>query len=181
MNAADQAHLAAMGLAIPLPLPLPHPVSRRQEIRDRAETLRVCTLWPSVTRAEYKRRHDRMRKAGIRRFWEARCQHKLMQTWQNDESLRYRERVSALVNGQNPAWAFGPDLQWLPGFLASGDIPLEERKIVAGIAEETAHYAIEQAERHNRLLRKWLWGYDDRFERKRHERFAQSAKRAAIK
>ncbi|CCT73387.1 uncharacterized protein FFB20_01205 [Fusarium fujikuroi] len=122
-----------------------------------------------------------MRVAGRRRFGEARRQHKLMQRWQNEEALRYRQRVSALANGHNPVWAFRLHLQWLPGFLASGNIPLQERKIVADIAEETAHFAIEQAERHNRLLRKWVWGYNTLGDRRRHERFAHSAHRAAIK
>ncbi|CVK98327.1 uncharacterized protein FMAN_12338 [Fusarium mangiferae] len=144
MNAADQAHLAAMGLATPLPTPTP--VSRRQEIRDRAAALRPHIMGRS-----------------------------------NEEALRYRQRVSALANGHNPVWAFRLHLQWLPGFLASGNIPLQERKIVADIAEETAHFAIEQAEKHNRLLRKWVWGYNTLADRRRHERFAHSAHRAAIK
>ncbi|RKL27683.1 hypothetical protein BFJ72_g13038 [Fusarium proliferatum] len=179
MNTADQAHLAAMGLAIPLPLPLP--VSRRQEIRDRAAALEIHTLRNSVTQAEYKRRHDRMRVAGRLRFRNARRQHTLMQKWKNEEAQRYRLRVAALVDGPIPPWTFAVHIQWLHGFLASGKVPLQERKIVAGHAEETAHYAIEQAEKHDRLLRKWVWGYNTLGVRKRHEGLADSAKRDAIK
>jgi hypothetical protein len=136
MNAADQAHLAAMGLAIPSSeaSALPLPLTRRQAIRDRATALRVHTLRGSVTPARYLLRHDGMRIAGKRRFGDARRQHKLMQKWR---------RVAALVDGPNPVWTFRGHLQWLPGFLASGEVPLQERKRVANHAEDTAHFAIE--------------------------------------
>ncbi|KAH7215091.1 hypothetical protein DER44DRAFT_763573 [Fusarium oxysporum] len=117
MNAADQVHLAAMGLVISSSeasaLPLPLPLTRRQAIRDRATALRVHTLRGSVTPARYLLRHNGMRSAGRRRFGDVRRQHKLMQKWQNDEAEAYRRRVAALVDGPNPVWTFrGHQDQW---------------------------------------------------------------------
>ncbi|RKK74857.1 hypothetical protein BFJ69_g8145 [Fusarium oxysporum] len=182
MNAADHAHLAAMGMAIPSSeaSALPLPLTRRQAIRGRATALRVHTLRRSVTPTRYLLRHNGMRIAGRRRFGEARRQHKLMQKWQNDEAEAYRRRVAALVDGPNPVWTFRGHLQWLPGFLANGEVPLQERKRVANHAEDAAHFAIEQAEKHHRLLKKWVWGYNTLASRRQHEGYARLAHRAAV-
>ncbi|KAK2671222.1 hypothetical protein RAB80_013644 [Fusarium oxysporum f. sp. vasinfectum] len=158
MNAADHAHLAAMGLAIPSSeaSALPLPLTRRQAIRGRATALRVHILRRSVTPTRYLLRHNGMRIAGRRRFREARRQHKLMQKWQNDEAEAYRRRVAALVDGPNPVGPFGV------------------------IYSDAAHFAIEQAEKHHRLLKKWVWGYNTLASRRQHEGYARLAHRAAV-
>ncbi|KAM0548192.1 hypothetical protein ACHAPJ_009990 [Fusarium lateritium] len=178
----DQRHLAAMGLPVTVPgseSPAP-PVSFRRAIHDRATTLQVDTLWNTVTPAGYLNRHNRMRSAGRRRFTAARCQHKLMQEWQNTLAKRYVAGVRALhPDAPNAEWNPEGHLRWLPGFLANGDTPLLERERLAGLAEETAVWAVEQGEKHHRLLKKWKWGYNSLYSRQQHERYAQQALDAA--
>jgi hypothetical protein len=142
MNASERAHLAAMGLLPPsTPAPAP-PVPLRRAILDRASALRVHTL--AVTPAVYRLRHRGMTTAERRRFARARRQHKLMQTWQNSLARDYRLKVRTLVqNAPNPGLNPVVHLQWLPGFLANGGVPLLEREGLASLAEEIAVYAVE--------------------------------------
>ncbi|KAF5630507.1 hypothetical protein F52700_7187 [Fusarium sp. NRRL 52700] len=177
MNAADQAHLAAMGLATPLPVP--PPVSRRQVIHDRAKALRVRTLITTPT--VYRREHRRMTRKEGRSFELDRRQHKLMQRYQNTEAEAYREMLRQFLhNAPNPVWKPRCHLKWLPGFLKTGKVSLMERKDLAGLAEEIALYAIEQAEKRAALLNKWNWGYFTLRSRRKHEGYARYARGAAI-
>ncbi|KAF5020538.1 hypothetical protein F66182_7437 [Fusarium sp. NRRL 66182] len=180
MSSADESHLTAMGLPVPSYAPA-HPVPLRRAILNRAEALRVDTLWDSMTPALYNFRHNRMRRAGRRRFAAARRQHKLMQRWQNDLAGQYRRRVRTLVRQAppDPIWNSAGHRDWLLRFLANGGVPLLERERLASLAEETAVYAIEQGEKHHRLLKKWKWGYSTLVQRRLHEEYARQAGRAA--
>ncbi|KAL5605666.1 hypothetical protein FOVSG1_005813 [Fusarium oxysporum f. sp. vasinfectum] len=158
MNASERAHLAAMGLQPPSNEAHAPLLARRRDIRERA---------------------DALREKG--RFRLGRRQHKLMQRCQNAEAKAYREMVGKFVhNAPNPIRKPRCHLKWLPDFLRKGTLPLLERKDLAGVAEETARYAIEQAEKHAALLDKWEWGYFTLRSRRQHEGYARLARRAAI-
>ncbi|EXA37286.1 hypothetical protein FOQG_12084 [Fusarium oxysporum f. sp. raphani 54005] len=179
MNASERAHLAAMGLQPPSNEAHAPLLARRRDIRERADALRVRTL--ITTPAVYRRGRRGMTIKEKGRFRLGRRQHKLMQRCQNAEAKAYREMVGKFVhNAPNPIRKPRCHLKWLPDFLRKGTLPLLERKDLAGVAEETARYAIEQAEKHAALLDKWEWGYFTLRSRRQHEGYARLARRAAI-
>ncbi|CAG1977933.1 unnamed protein product [Fusarium graminearum] len=127
-----------------------------------SEGLPLCDLSLSVGWWEYTTmKQEKMEAAERTRFKRGRRQHKLMQRWQNSLARRFG-------GAPHPTWKPPQRHKWVVDRLRAGKRTqewLSWRESMASLAEETAIYAIEQAETHCWLLENWPYGYADRARR----------------
>ncbi|CAG1962726.1 unnamed protein product [Fusarium graminearum] len=174
MNPEELAHLAAMGL----PAPTNVTPSMRQGIRDRANSLWGPTL--NVSPEAYARRRDQSRRLQLARDQgHGPKRRKLplnisagsttgsegLPLCDLNFSVGWWEYTTMKFGGApHPTWKPPQRYKWVVDRLRAGKRTqewLSWRESMASLAEETAIYAIEQAETHCWLLENWPYGYAD--------------------
>ncbi|OBS23269.1 hypothetical protein FPOA_03821 [Fusarium poae] len=155
MSTNDLAHLEAMGL----PAPAYVAPSLRQDIRNRSDEMQIHQLANLVTPLVYATRRSHVPEEELASFEACRSNvYKPVQTFQNDlaDEMRSQVPLNCLGCARRPEVAgTAPGLCGYTMGKSGGSGSARE----CGMAEEGAIYAVEQAEKHCWLLRKFKWGY----------------------